>query len=318
VKTSIKALGVAAFSHGRSAAIASCLLVLMGLLPGLGHAALPAPRAYSFVETKVIVEAGDYATDLDTNNNPLPGTSSAGSNASRSYTSGVYSGSGSGNSSASATATYGTLSGIVSGSASTAGAGASSFATGTAAFNDYLSFSVPGGGPVSILFGLGIEGAVSANNGNAGAGVSGGISIWTPTTSKLLWSGGGSINSATDPTVTASKTVTFQAGDILHIEAGLSLGGGVSISSGFTGNPPAAISNSGSFTADASHTAEVFFEILTPGATYESASGAAYRSVPSWAMPVPEPQTYALMLAGLAAVSLVATSRQRRAARRAV
>ncbi len=262
----------------------------------------------------MIIQASDYATDLDTNNNPLPGTSSATSSATRSYSNpGGYSGSGSGNTSASATAAYGTLSGFAGGSGSASGATAQGEAKATAVFTDYLSFGAPGGGPVSILFGLGIEGAVSAVKGNAGAGVSGGISVWTPTTSKLLWTGSGSINSATDPTVTASKLVTFQAGDILQIEAGLSLGGGFGISSGFTGNPPVGIPQNGSFTADASHTAEVFFEIMTPGATYVSSSGALYRSAPSWATPVPEPQTYALMLAGLAGLSLFTKARQRRA-----
>lgn len=310
----------AARSRRRAPATASFLLGLACLVPTLGHAAVPLPAAsaYSFVETKVIVNAGGSASDFDTNNNPLPGTSSASSTASRSYsyTSGPlsgYSGSGGGNTSASATASYGTLKGIVSGSGSASGASAQGEAKANAVFTDYLTFSAPGGGPVSILFGLGIEGAVSAVNGNAGAGVSGGISVWTPTTSNVLWSGAASINSATDPTTTASKTVTFKAGDILQIEGGLSLSGAFVISSGFTGFPPFSPSQSGSFTADASNTAEVFFEILTPGATYQSASGTLYRSAPSWATPVPEPQTYALMLAGLAGLSLFAKAGQRRA-----
>jgi PEP-CTERM motif len=312
LNTSIKSMGIAASSRILAPASAACTLALTCLVPTFGHAALPAARAYSFVETKVIVQASDYATDLDTNNNPSPGTSSATSSASRSYSNpGGYSGSGSGNTSASATAAYGTLSGIVGGSGSASGATAQGWANAGAVFTDYLSFGVSGGGPISILFGLGIEGAVNAVQGSAGAGVSGGISVWTPTTSKPLWSGSGSINSATDPTVTASKLVTFQAGDIIQIEAGLSLGGGFAISSGFTGNPPVGIPQSGSFTADASHTAEVFFEILTPGATYVSSSGDLYRSAPSWATPVPEPSTYFLMLAGLAGVMLTARNRAR-------
>lgn len=304
----------AARRRPRTPALGSYALALACLAPLPGHAALPAPSAYSFVETKVIIEAGGYATDLDTANNPLPGTSSASSGASRAYSNpGGYSGSGSGNSSASATASYGTLSGMVTGSGSTAGAGASSYATATAVFADYLSFSAPGGGPVSILFGLGIEGAVSASNGQAGAGIGGGISLWTPTTSQLLWSGNGSIQSATDPTVTASQLVTFQSGDILKIEASLGLNGGLAISSNFLGSPPVALLNNASFSADASHTAEVFFEILTPGASYTSASGSVYRSEPSWATPVPEPATCLLMLAGLAGVMLTARKATRSA-----
>jgi hypothetical protein len=317
MNTSMNLLGAADRSRLRTSATRSSILVLASLLPLLGHAALPASSAYSSVESTVIVSAGDFASDYDTGNNPLPGTSSVSSSALRSYsyTSGPlagYSGSGSGTTSASATAAYGTLNGIVSGSGSASGASASGEAKADATFVDYLSFSVSGGGPISILFGLGIEGAVNAVKANAGAGVSGGISVWTPTTGKVLWSGGGGIYSATDPTMTAGKIVTFMAGDILEIGASLGLRGGYGITSDFTGNPPVAAPQSGSFTADASNTAEVFFEIMTPGATYVSSSGALYRSAPSWATPVPEPQTYALMLAGLAGLSAMAKVRSRR------
>lgn len=309
-------LGAADLSRLGRSSTRSSILVLASLLPLLSHAALPASRAYSTVETKVSINAGDFAGDNDTGYNPLPGASSVSSSASRSYsyTSGPltgYSGSGSGNASASATAAYGSLKGIVSGFGTATGASAATEARLTATFEDYLSFSASGGGPISILFGLGIEGVVNAVNGNAGGGISGGISIWTPPTAKLLWSGGASINSATDPTETVSKLVTFQAGDILQIAAGLGMGGGFSISSAHTGNPPVAIAKSGSFTANFSNTAELYFEILTPGASYTSASGTVYRSAPSWATPVPEPATYLLTLAGLAGVMLTATARRR-------
>lgn len=305
-----------AFTGSRTPAARSCLLVLACVVPLLSHAALPASRAYSSVETKVNISAGDFAGDYDTDNKPVPGTSSAGSTASRSYaiTSGPltgYSGSGSGSTSAIATAAYGTLKGAVSGSANAAGASAQGEARANATFVDYLSFNAPGGGPVSIYFGLGIEAAVSAVNGTAGAGIGGGISIWTPTTGKVLWSGGASISSATDPTLSAGKLVTFMVGDIVEIGASLGVNGGFGITSGHTGNPPVPTSKSGSFTADASNTAEVFFEILTPGATYESASGTVYRAAPSWTSPVPEAQTYALLLAGLAVVWRQAAARRR-------
>lgn len=316
MNTPMNPLGAADRSRLRTSATRSSILMLASLAPLLVHAALPASSAYTTVQSRVAINAGDFAGDNDTGNNPLPGTSSVSSSASRSYsyTSGPltgYSGSGSGNASASATAAYGSLKGIVSGSGTAAGGSAVGEARLTASFEDYLSFSAPGGGPISILFGLGIEGAVNAVNGNGGGGISGGISIWTPPTSKLLWSGSASINSATDPTQTVSKLVTFQAGDVLQIAAGLGMAGAFTVSSAHTGNPPVAIAKSGSFTADFSNTAELFFEILTPGASYTSASGTVYRSAPSWATPVPEPATYLLMLAGLAGVVLTATARRR-------
>lgn len=57
--------------------------------------------------------------------------------------------------------------------------------------------------------------------------------------------------------------------------------------------------------ADASNTAGFQIEVLTPGASYTSASGRSYVAM------VPEPETYALAAAGLAVIGLGRLGRQR-------
>lgn len=99
---------------------------------------------------------------------------------------------GSGSSSAFASATFGTLKGSVNGSGSAtvaAGASAQGQAQANASFVDYLQFSAPGGGAISLRFGISIEGGANAAGGGATANVSGSIAVWTPTSSRMLWSG---------------------------------------------------------------------------------------------------------------------------------
>lgn len=56
---------------------------------------------------------------------------------------------------------------------------------------------------------------------------------------------------------------------------------------------------SGSVLADAFNSAHSYYTVLTPGATLQSASGYSYTVPVQIPAPVPEPPTYALMLAGL-------------------
>lgn len=77
---------------------------------------------------------------------------------------------------------------------------------------------------------------------------------------------------------------------------------------GWPHNPLGYIAESNSV-ADASNTAGFQIEVLTPGASYTSASGRSYVAM------VPEPETYALAAAGLALISVFRPGRQRRTER---
>lgn len=306
-------------SPGRAPRASIAAGVLAAACAAPAHAALPQPVFSASAEAKVVVEYVDtvgnfnsarFATDLKQGSTSTAGdfataTASAGGSGTWTYGGAVPNGtvsSGSGTTNASASASIGRLRGSVSGTGSAtldAGGSTNGQAQANASFVDYLQFSAPGGGAIELRFGIGIEGNASATNGGATAGASGSAAVWTPTSTRTLWSDGvGFWNGSAAGPFTASQAVTVRAGDILEV------GGGLALTGGFA---PA-----GGFSADASNTAELYFEILTPGASYVSASGVSYRSAPSWASAVPEPHAVALMLAGLAVLGGHAALRHRR------
>lgn len=283
------------------------------------QATLPQPIFSASAEAKVIVEYVDtvgnfnsarFATDLQQGSASTAGdaanaTARAGGSGTWTYGGSVPNGtvsSGSGTSNANASASIGRLRGSVSGTGTAtvdAGGSANGQAHANASFVDYLQFSAPGGGAIELRFGVGIEGQARATNGGASAGASASAAVWTPTSARMLWSDGvGFFNGSDAGPFSSSQAVSVRAGDIIE------LGGGLALSGSFA--------PTGGFSADASNTAEVYFEILTPGATYVSASGVQYRSAPSWATAVPEPHSAVLLLAGLAALGGQVAIRRRR------
>lgn len=305
------------FPHARRALLPAAL-ALASLVGPPARAALPAATSSASVEAKVIATyvgtVNGFNAELTAVDVKTDGSGVAGGIASidaKASGSGVWTfggsvvagtpSSASGSTSAMAMSSFGTLKGRVSGEGSaTLSAGGSAFgsAQANASFTDYLQFGAPGGGPVSIRFGIGLEAGASSTNGAGGANVAGSISVWTPTSTRLLWSDGvGIFPGSGDAPASAGQMVTFQSGDILELGASLAVNG--------------SFSPSGSFSVDASNTAEVFFEILTPGASYASASGATYLSAPTWTAAVPEPQAALLLLAGLAVLAGAAHRRRR-------
>jgi hypothetical protein len=103
-------------------------------------------------------------------------------------------------------------------------------------------------------------------------------------------------------------TVTAHVGDVLPISASFSISGQANITD-FNRQL-----EFGGF-ADGRNTAGIWLGDLPIGMTITSASGHDYSVDPRLVTAVPEPESYALMLAGLACVGLVARCRQRRAER---
>lgn len=99
-----------------------------------------------------------------------------------------------------------------------------------------------------------------------------------------------------------SFTVTAHVGDVLAINAGLSIFGDASVSASTYER------DFGGF-ADARNTAAIWLGTLPAGMTISSASGYDYTIDPTTLAPVPEPESYAILLAGLAAVGLVVRRR---------
>ncbi|MEO8858022.1 MAG: PEP-CTERM sorting domain-containing protein, partial [Burkholderiaceae bacterium] len=99
--------------------------------------------------------------------------------------------------------------------------------------------------------------------------------------------------------------VTAHVGDVLAISATLGIFGDASVSATTYER------DFGGF-ADARNTAAIWLGTLPAGMTITSASGHDYTINPTLLAPVPEPESYAMLLAGLACVGLLVRRRNGR------
>lgn len=287
-------------------------------LPSLSQAALPAAVAVADVKTKVIVEVADtfngrygyakHTSDSDKDTTYVAGsallvTSSASATGTR-WPSGSAT-SASGSATAAATAGWGSLHAAAWGNGSAPDGNSDTESRAYASFVDYVSFSSTTIEPISVYFGYGISSSVTASPSDAYAAVSGSGSVYDYTAKKILWTST-SYSSHAPGTVSdlmyESVDLTLDPTHVYELRGSLIAAGRANFSSTSV--------SSASFAADASHTGEMWLDIRSPGVSYIASSGAIYLTAPTWAAPVPEPESYAMLLAGLGIMGAVARRRK--------
>jgi hypothetical protein len=158
---------------------------------------------------------------------------------------------------------------------------------------DYFTFTAPQGtNSITVLFTLDLHGTLSANCASI-------LSVCTANATLLLDSGdeafiplGAFVSAGTGqvtppPPATAQEIFTFSNGEQAFFHSELDLGAGVG-----------PVGGSDATTADFSSTGRLFVDVLTPGASYTTASGRVYSSTVTSA--VPEPGTVGLVVLGVA------------------
>jgi len=300
--------------------LASCA-VLLACAVQAAAVPLPMSSVSAYVKTKVINEVVDSLPapvgnftksdgDSDTASSSVPWLPA--STGTSLTTSGVdnlgRSSSASGSVSAWASAAPGAVRVFANGAGSGHGGSTSGTAEGSASFVDFLRFSSTSGGLINARFGLGLSGTASATPSDrwTSAVASVHAEAGIPATSLSLLKAHYVLDAAGLRTVqeAIASEVFLTDGDIISIVNSISFNGRFTAGAQID-KPPA----SASFSLDVSRTSEFFIEVLTPDATYESASGVLYRTAPSWQ--IPEPGTHALVLVGLTLIGL-ATKRARR------
>lgn len=242
-----------------------------------------------------------YASDGRTDFNSLIGAaaqSSATASASGKLWPNHESTSASGSAFASASSIWGSLHAAASGAGSADLGITSVHASAAASFQDFLSCSSANTAPINVHFGYGISSSVSADFG-AFVTAHGHGSVYDVTADKMLWASQEFVNRTVG---TVSNTMSESVDLMLDPTHGFRLDGVVEASGSANFNSDT--TNSASFSADASHTGELWFKILSPGVSYVTSSGATYLTAPTWAAPVPEPSTYAMFMFGLGLLSL--------------
>jgi hypothetical protein len=118
-------------------------------------------------------------------------------------------------------------------------------------------------------------------------------------------SGFGGFLSPLNPSYLYTQDFTIMSGDALHFYMDLYANAETS-NKGFTSTDISA--------ADVSHTGHLFFDILTPGATFASYSGHDYASLAAPPPGVPEPATWAMAILGFGGIGLQMRRDRRRSA----
>jgi PEP-CTERM motif len=188
-----------------------------------------------------------------------------------------------GNGDATAVASFGRLGVVADATAVPAEAFPTVNAAAEASFTDNLFIAGPASLPVSLTFSLELSGECSttpgASFGHANAACGANASLGGPPTLSI---------GVSDTQVSSSATITWVTNAILPIVADLRAGG---------------FAYNGLFDASFGDTLHVFAFSTTPGVTITSTSGHDYS--PLALAPVPEPETWAMLAAGL--IGLVST-----------
>ncbi len=148
------------------------------------------------------------------------------------------------------------------------------------------TLTITGAGPVSIQF-TDVFSASVTFAGNASASISDQLSV-----------DGNTWHNTQNSSGTATDVLTFTPGDPVVITEGLYGGGWASANS----TPPPLLTSSFSY----SGSGPLYIDVLTVGGGYTAASGTLYPNIAA----VPEPESYAMMLAGLGLMGFMVRSKK--------